>query len=242
MAEIVAYLEDNPYYLSFLPVALQYHMYKMLTDTNDEGHYQRYKLLLLENINQLAGPELDSFYQVALNYSTRKINAGKSSYLREYLEMYRHALEREALFDDGELHPFLLKNTVTFALREGEFDWAEMYINQYQDRLPAQHRENAVNYNLATLYFYKKDYDQALNYLRDVEYENQTYNLNAKAMLLAIYYETDEIVALDSLFDAITAYLNRHKEIAEARRRSFRNLVSLTRKLTRIAPSDKAAL
>jgi hypothetical protein len=99
-----------------------------------------------------------------------------------------------------------------------------------------------VNYNSATLYFYQKNYDKALDFLRDVEYENTTYNLNAKTMLLAIYYETEEDIALDSLFDSITAYLNRHKELPVTAQQAFRNLVSFTRRLTRLLPGDQKAL
>jgi hypothetical protein len=99
-----------------------------------------------------------------------------------------------------------------------------------------------VNYNSATLYFYQENYDKALNFLRDVEYENTTYNLNSKTMLLAIYYETGADTALDSLFDSVTAYLNRHKEIPDINQRAYRNLVTFTRRLTRMLPGDKKAL
>ncbi|MEM9258454.1 MAG: hypothetical protein AAGA62_02340, partial [Bacteroidota bacterium] len=154
----------------------------------------------------------------------------------------RYALPRDLVYDNGSLDPLQFRNTILIALRNGDYEWTESYIQNYQHRLPAKNRVNAVNYNSATLYFYQKNYDKALDFLRDVEYENITYNLNAKTMLLAIYYETDADIALDSLFDSMIAYLNRHKELPATAQKAYRNLVSFTRRLTRMLPNDRKAI
>lgn len=240
--EITKFLHDRPRYLEYLPIAINYYTFLMEAEPDNDQHYQSFQRVLFENTKEFKPKELLQLYQSALNYNTRKINSGKAQYLERYLEVYKHALEYEAVFEDGILDPLQFRNTILFALRLGEFEWTKQYINQYQDRIAEKHRLNAVNFNSATLYFYQKDYDRALDFLRDVEYENITYNLNAKAMLLAIYYETDEFDALDSLYDAILAYLNRHKEIPAHPKKAFRQLVSFTRRLTRLMPGDKTAL
>lgn len=237
--EIIEFLQANQEYLAFLPVAIHYYNYRMEAEPGVDTHYKDFRRTLFENTDFFTVDELQQLFQVALNYSSRKINRGKTEYLKEYLDVYRTALGKDAVFEDGYLDPLQFKNTILIALRYGDFEWAQDYIANYQSRIAEEFRVNAVNYNSATLYFYQKDYDRALDYLRDVEYENVTYNLNAKAMLLAIYYETDEFDALDSLFDAILAYLNRHKEIPDQPKKAFRSLVSLTRKLTRVIPGDK---
>ncbi len=240
--EIIQFIDQHPDYLRYPPVAIHYYNYRMEAQPDQDAFYEAFREKLIEHTVNFRSTELQQLYQTALNYSSRKINAGKTAYLKEYLQVYRHALEREAVFEDGFLDPLQFKNTILIALRDGQFEWTKNYIEVYQHRIAEVHRENAVNYNYATLYFYQKEYDKALDYLRGVEYENITYNLNAKAMLLAIYYEIDEFDALESLFDAISAYLNRHKEIPAHPRKAFRNLVSLTRRLTRAIPGDKKAI
>lgn len=240
--QIIQFIDEHPDYLNYPPLAIHYYNYRMEAQPDQDAFYEAFREKLFQLTADFRASELQQLYQTALNYSSRKINAGKTIYLKEYLKVYRHALEREAVYEDGFLDPLQFKNTILIALRDGQFDWTKNYIEVYQQRIAAVHRENAVNYNYATLYFYQKDYDKALDYLRGVEYENITYNLNAKAMLLAIYYETDAFDALESLFDAISAYLNRHKEIPAHPRKAFRNLVSLTRRLTRLVPGDKKAL
>lgn len=237
--EIISFIAENQQYLGYLPIAIHYYNYLMVAEPKEDAHYQSFRELLFKHGDEFRPKESQGLFQVALNYCVRKANRGSTAYLKEYLDVYQHALASEAVYENGYLDPMQFKNTILTALRVGDFDWAQDYIANYQSRIAEEFRVNAVNYNSATLYFYQKDYDRALDYLRDVEYENVTYNLNAKAMLLAIYYETDEFDALDSLFDAILAYLNRHKEIPDQPKKAFRSLVSLTRKLTRVIPGDK---
>ena len=240
--EIVEFLDRTQKYLNHPVVALHYYIYKMLTADDTHDAYYHYKDLIINSSTELKGARAFELIQPALNYCRRRINEGVREFLAEYLDIYRFGLERELVFDGGVLDPLQFRNTILIALRHGDYDWAESYIENYQDRLPEKQRTNAVNYNSATLYFYQKKYDEALGFLRDVEYENTTYNLNSKTMLLAIYYETNEGDVLDSLFDSTIAYLNRHKEIPEINRLAYRNLVTFTRRLTRMLPGDQKAL
>ena len=240
--EVVGFLDGNPACLDHPVVAIYYHMYRMLAEDEHQAAYYRFRDLILQHADQLGDDQAFELFQPALNYCRRRINEGKKDFLKEYMNLYKFALARGLVFDDGVLDSLQFRNTITFALRLGEYDWAEQYIENYQERLPEKQRLNAVNYNSAVLYFYSKNYDKALDYLRDVEYENVTYNINAKTMLLAIYYETDADLALESLFDSFTAYLNRHKELPNSAQEAFRNYISFTRRLTRLLPGDKKAL
>jgi organic radical activating enzyme len=61
-------------------------------------------------------------------------------------------------------------------------------------------------------------------------------------MLIAVYYETDEIEPLYSLFESFRVYLNRNKKITSDRKKRFLNLIKFTKKLTKIIPGDKKAI
>lgn len=237
--DIIGYLDRTQHYIEHPVVGFHYYMYKMLTADDTHDAYFQYKSLVLKMPKVVQGTSGYEAIQPALNYCRRRINEGKKEFLTEYLEIYRFGLDRNLVFDDGKIDPLQFRNTILIALRHGDYEWTESYIENYQNRLPEKQRANAVNYNSATLYFYQKKYDDALGFLRDVEYENTTYNLNSKTMLLAIYYETGEGDVLDSLFDSTIAYLNRHKEIPEINRQAYRNLVLFTRRLTRLLPGDE---
>ena len=78
--------------------------------------------------------------------------------------------------------------------------------------------------------------------LNQVEYEDLSYNLDSKSMLLATYYETDEIEPLYHLFESFRVYLNRNKKIPQNRKKRYLNLIKFTKKLTKVMPGDKKAM
>ena len=185
--------------------------------------------------------EAEDIYFNLLNYCIKKLNQGNQFYLREFIEVYKEILQKDILPND-ELNPWNFKNAIQIALRLGEYEWVEKFISIYSIKLPSEFRENAVSYNLAQVYFYKKEYNKVISTLQFVEYEDVTYNLGSKSMLIAIYYEKDEFEALNSLLESFKTYLNRHKDLAEQRKTLYMNLIKFVRKLTKIMPGDKKAI
>jgi len=116
----------------------------------------------------------------------------------------------------------------------------EKFIHDFNHKIPELNRDNTVTYTLAQLYFYQKKYDKVIEQLRNVEYDDVSYNLNSKTMLLMTYFETDEYEPLYSLFESFRTYLNRQKELSSDRKALYKNLIKFTKKLTKIMPGDKA--
>lgn len=240
--EVVNLLDKQKAYLEEPLVTTYYYMYKMITESENDEFYYQYKNIVLGLDPKLSVAPSYAFIHPALNYCVIKLNKGQREFSNEYLEVYKFGLRHNVAFENESVDPGAFKNTVQIAMQSGEFDWAEEYVRSYQNKLPDAERSNTVNYNLAMIYFYQKKFSVAQDYLREVDYQDITLNLNTKMMLLAIYYELDEDMVLDSFFDSTIAYLNRHKELTENRDRLYRNLVLYTRRLTRMLPGDEAAL
>ena len=151
-------------------------------------------------------------------------------------------VKSEVLLVNGALSPWTFRNIVFAGLRLGDFNWVQSFINDYQYQIEERYRENAVTFNLANLYFYKKDYDKVLKLLRTVEYEDPSYNLNSKTILIATYYETNELDPLASLLSSFETYLRRKKEIPPDRRLHYMQLIRFMKSFIRIAPSDTEVL
>lgn len=224
------------------PVAIYYQVYLTLTQKENEEHY--YKLKKLLDLHSLNFPKQEalSLYYSAINYCIQKLNAGNQIFVEEVFKIYNDLVSKEIIFVNDELSPWDFKNIIVIALRLGKFDWTEDFIKTYNHKLPEESRNNAVTYNLAQLYFYQKKYDNVIQQLSNVEYEDVSYNLNSKTMLIATYYETDEIIPLYSLFDSFNAYLNRNRKIPEDRKKYYKNLIKYTKKMTKMPPGDKKAL
>jgi hypothetical protein len=67
--------------------------------------------------------------------------------------------------------------------------------------------------------------------LREVEFTDIFYNLDAKTMLLKIYFELEKNEAFFSLVAAFKIYLSRNRLISEHNRKLYMNLLTFTSKL-----------
>ncbi|HFA48746.1 MAG TPA: hypothetical protein ENJ95_07000 [Bacteroidetes bacterium] len=233
---------ENYYYEDIPPVAIYYKIYLTQTDTEKKQNYFDLIKLLEKYGDSFPKEEAEFIYQAALNYCVRQVNVGNNKFLVEYFNQYRTLLNKELLIKDGELSPWHFKNIILAALRLGKYDWTEEFINNYQIWLPENMRKNAVSFNLAQLYFYQKNFNNVIQLLQTVEYEDLAYSLNSKTFLLMTYYEIDEIEPLYFLMESFRTYLYRHKDFAYNKRVRYTNLIKFTKQLTKIIPGDKKAI
>ena len=236
--EIIRHVEEHDY-ADVPPITIYYQILRMYQEPDVRSHYDGLRSLIREHI--LTFPELEAkeIIDSALNYSIRQINRGKREFLREVFGLYQESLDKELLYINGELSPWAYKNIVITALRLKEFEWAERFIHQYAERLNPKYRENALSFNLAQLYFYRKEYEKVIESLQQVEYDDLSYKLNSTTFLMGSYYELDEMEALVSILDSFRVYLNRNKEIPTSRKTHYLNMIKIVKKLTRILPGDQ---
>ncbi|MBX2930021.1 MAG: hypothetical protein KF852_19465 [Saprospiraceae bacterium] len=239
--EIVEHLRHNDY-RDTPSVAVYFQIFRTVSEQDKFEHYFKLKELLDQYGLMFPKDEALTIYYSAINYCIRQINHGNLQFNEELFDLYNDLINKEIIFVNDELSPWTFRNIVVIANRLGRYDWTENFIMTYSRKIPEAYRENAVTYNLAQLYFYQKKYDKVIEQLRNVEYEDVSYNLNSKIMLLTTYYETDELEPLYSLFDSLRTYINRQNNIPKDRKENYKNLIKFTKKLTRIMPGDDKAL
>jgi len=235
--EIIEHVEKHDY-SDVPPIVLYYQILLTYKDPENKAHYDRLKQLIENHIHLFPESEAKEIIDAALNYGIKRMNAGEEEYVREVFNLYNKSLENKLLMIRGQITPWSFKNVITIALRLREFDWVESFIHDYSQLLDERYRDNAITFNLAQLYFYRKEYQKVIQQLNQVEYEDMTYNLNSKTLLMASYYELDEIEALGSLLDTFRVYLNRNKELPATRRKHYLNTISIVRKLSKIINGD----
>jgi hypothetical protein len=74
------------------------------------------------------------------------------------------------------------------------------------------------------------------------DYDDILMSLNAKTMLLKMYYELDEINALESLLGSMRTYLQR-KKVLGYHKSNYQSIIHFTKKLLKLPPyaSDQHA-
>ncbi len=230
-------------YESIPPIAIYYQIYLTLIDSENEDNFFKLKESISKYIDNFPLDEAKGIYEAAFSYCIKKVNQGSAQFVEQLLMLYEDSLHKEVLFEANNLSPSNFRNICFIGLRSGKFEWTKAFIEQYKEKIHPDLRENAVNFNLARLYFYQKDFEKTIIQLREVDFNDIFYDLGSKVLLLASYYEMDEIDPLYALFDSFGAFLNRHKTtIPEQRRSNYSNLIKLTRKLTKLQPNDKKGI
>lgn len=228
---------------SLSPIVWAYHLvYQILRKPEAHHEFERLKTALPALQSKLHRAEIEEIYQHAINYCNLQIIQADSRYVAEALNLYVWGLDAGILLQNAQLSPWHFKNIIKLALRLAKYDWTEEFIRTRTPLLPREFREDAFHYNLAELYYYTKQNDQALEHLNKVEFTDVSYHLGAKIMLAKIYFEMDALDALDSLLHAFGIYLRRNKIISEDIRKTYLNFVTILGKLIKANPAQFPAL
>lgn len=222
-------------------IGLYFHCYQFLTDNEPDRHFELFREMLFASADRFPPDELRSFYLLAINFGVKKINESAEGWLRATLDLYKSALERDLLLENGLLSRFAFNNIAAIALRVGELDWTEQFIHQYRSRLERQWREATALLNLARVAYARRDYKTALLSLQRSDYKDLINNLIAKTLQLKIYYETAEYSLLESHLSSMQNFIRRHTAIGYYRT-NYSRIVHYTRQLMALNFSNPKAV
>ncbi|MEO1624370.1 MAG: hypothetical protein AAFV25_04365 [Bacteroidota bacterium] len=213
--------------------------YRALTDDRSES-FDRLLDLIESQWQAFPPSDLKDIYLLAINFCIRQLNTGQRAFIRQGFELYRSGLEKGVLLEKQQLSKYTYNNILQLGLGLQEFDWTEQFLEDYRSHLDPKERDNLYCYNRAVFYFRKGDYAQAMSLLQDVEFKDLLYNLDARRMLLRMYYEQGYFDALDSLLDSFRVFILRQKKIGY-HRSNYLNLIQFMRKILKMRPSDDKA-
>ncbi|MBN8678976.1 MAG: hypothetical protein J0M29_12180 [Chitinophagales bacterium] len=231
--EVLTYCEKGTT-LEESAIAVYYYAYLALTNPDKEDYFDQLELLIGKLEGHFKMSEFRTLYVAAINYCVPKINQGRLDFSKRAFDLYRKGLESGTLLENGIVSRYTFGNAVGAALRLREYGWAETFIEDFQHHLEEKERNSIVNFNQSRVYFEKGDYTQAQQLLTQFDYDDMLFNPIAKTMLLKIYFETDEYDAFESLLESLRTYLQRKEAMDATRKASYKNMISLMKKLLQL--------
>ena len=220
-------------------IAIYYHIIMAFQAPNEVQHFTSIIQLTDNHGDLFPQTELRSIYIFAQNYCIRKINSGNLEYYEQLFNIYKSLLEKEIIFINKQLTPSNYKNIVTVGLFVKDYDWIENFILNYNHRLPKMYRNSALTYNLANLFFNKKEFGKVIGQLQQMEYKDAFDSLSSRWLLLKTYYELRETDAFDALKDSFSIFIRRNKSLSERNKEKYLNAVRFISKIMRVAYFDK---
>lgn len=212
---------------------LYYFGIKVLQHPEQEAAFRRFIESLFTQAASLPKTEARDLYLLAINFAVRRINSGQRVYFRQVMELYRNGLEQSYILRKGRLSRFTYHNIVAAALQVNDIEYAEVFIEQWTEKLERRYRDRMYNFNRAKIAYASKKYADALALLQQANYHDPLLNLGARTLLLKIYYELGETEVLQSHLDAFSSYLRRKPGVSY-HRTNYRNLIRYTRQLLKM--------
>ncbi len=234
-------IEEQAYYRQFPVIELYYYAYRMLTSAQDDSYFGSFKSLIEQH--QLTFPleELSELYVLAINHCIKQANLGNQSYKKELFEIYKKGLEADVFLNNGQMNSVTYINIAQSGLIQEAYDWVLAFIEKNKVFLKSSLRKEYYLFNLASYYNKKGNYDQVMEILRTMTFDETMLELAARRMLLKIYFELNEMDALYSFFDSFKNYIYRHKEVGYGKD-NYLNLIKYAKKITDINPRDQKAI
>ncbi|HFA47812.1 MAG TPA: hypothetical protein ENJ95_02195 [Bacteroidetes bacterium] len=234
---VLGHLENADWLESHPAISLYFYYYQAATK-GGHSYFEKLKKGILEKGGSLPGEELRTLYLLAINYCIQRFNKGGQRYLPEVFDLYKAALENGILLENGLLSRFAFKNIAGIAIRLEQYAWTEVFIKKYSHHIAPRHRRNYTSFNLAKLHYARKEFGEAMQLLQKVEYEDVFLNLDAKMLLLKIYFEMDEMDVLDSFISSFQRFLQRKKALGY-HRENYLGTLQFARRLITLNPFNK---
>ena len=241
ISEIRAFLKTSDF-IKVPAVAVYYHILNSLTEPDEEEHYRQLKQQLFSSRKMFSNNELRDMFTFAQNYCIRQLNSGKAKYLEELFINYDFLLKEKIILAGNVMSQFDFKNIVTIALRLQKYDWVKQFISHYLVYIPEAERSNAEIYNLARLYYSTGELKKAVKLMRDVEFTDIYYHLDAKVLLVKIYYDTNAFESLVPLSTSFNNYLKRNKKVSTYQRVTYQNFLKIVMRMFNYRMFDKGSL
>jgi hypothetical protein len=239
---LLPYLEQHPELLEEPGIGLYYYYYQAATqETDSETYYQAFKKTFLASTQAFALEELQDLYTLALNYCVRQTNLGQDQYQEELFDWYQVGLDLSLLMDGGKLSPFRFNNIAKLALRLGKIDWTTNFIKRYKKLLDVVSRDSYVHNAYSMLAFAKGNYEETLERLQEMEYRELFIALDAKLLLIKVYYHLGEYDVLESFISSFKVFLRR-KDVMAYHQEIYRNFLRIVQKLVQLPSFDKEGL
>lgn len=238
--QLLPWLTDSEW-LEYPAIALYFYYIKAVKAPEEKHWFDQLKQGISAYRKHFGRREQQELLQLAINYTIRRFNTGETIYLRETFELYQLALELELLWEGGRLSRFAFKNIAGIAIRLREFEWTANFVQTYAEKLHPKYRENYVHFCLSKLRYEQGEYKEAMHRLQQVEYDDLFLNLDAKVMLLKIYFELREMDVLDALLTSFKRFIER-KQVMGYHRDTYLNIIYFTRKLLELNPYDKTQI
>lgn len=223
-------------------------LHELIVEQNDAVYFQN-KEEIFKNSYKISKNELKLIITIIIDHCIKKINQKESFFNNELLIWYDF-LETENIILEANntISIARVKNYISVATHDQQFDRAIDFIERFQAYLDEDVKEDVYNYNKANILFHQHKLEDALVLLNTAKYKDIFYKIDSKRLYIKLYFELSKINekryfdVLDSTINAFKKYVYTTKELTEQFRERNKNFYKYISKLVNLPANEKAKL
>ena len=220
--ETINYLQDNKVKNHEI-VAMFYYILMSLINLNNDSFFDKAKELMFNNMKKFDKAMRYIVSSSMLTVCIFKINTGgdKNDYKRAF-EIINFQLKGK-FYKETENSNITVTEFRTFfmiGLYLKEYDWLKKFIKKYINEVSPEYRTSLFSLLNGHIKFHEKKFDDALDCISKVKFEQLIYKQDVKKLQLLIYYELGHQESLFSLISSYKEFLNSNKNIPGTTKKS----------------------
>lgn len=202
---------------------------RSIQQPQDEKLFNEFLTLFINtDVKAVDKTEYDEFFVHSINYCIDRIIEGKGEYRNKLFELYKLTVDFELIYENGYLNLNRVKNIISCAVQVGELEWAKEFLENYKHEIHPDQYNSAYHFYMATIYFYSKQYDDAIQNLHRIQIDiDKYYFLNRSTLLLRCYYEGKAPVAFENTCKTFRANIKRNKKLTTKEKKSYDNFARI---------------
>lgn len=144
-----------------------------------------------------------------LNLFKSELNNGNIEYATYYIELINLYDKHKALLVNQNLPTQIFKNAVTASLIADKAAWGHNFIECYKKYI----EDEIIDFNIAHVYLFQGKYNEAFEILPVFAPENTAYFIGAKRLILKIFYEKKDTLAMESMIPSFRDNVKNRSDI-----------------------------
>ncbi len=222
---------NNPY-----SSVLELKYYELVSMTNlDMKSYGRYKEAVIDNLKKLSWAEKFNVFTVMASICVLGNRKNSGMFTNESIEVSRLMIDENSYAINRNNYTSLphYMSILNWFINYKEDRYFEKLVKNFGSNLEPEYRESILAYSYMSKYFSDGNYEEALRYNSKINYDHHLLRINARMLLLRLYYELGYTEELISLLDSTQKYFSSIDNYSPTHLNKILNQVKYIKKLYR---------
>jgi len=116
--------------------------------------------------------------------------------------LLKEFIEKEYYKNTGVeyLHPALFRNFIIKCIASNEFSYLKNFIDNNQNKLSPEDRDNIVNYGKSLYYYGIKNHKKCLKHINDIDISNFMFKYDVRNLELKLYFDMNKNDLLEKAY------------------------------------------